>query len=591
MGSSWRLDGVTVRSGSKDILRGIDASFEQGTITLLIGPNGAGKTTLLETVAGLRPAEEGTVSLGELLVKNGRRMNREVLLRTGISFQQSSSQWFLPTVAEEFRYSLRPYRLEEKKAAVHERMLAALEAAGLDHPQTLLSRDPKSLSGGQQKRLALAMLLATEPDWLLLDEPTAGLDLAGVNQLASILLAHRERGGGALIVTHDIEALLPLADSVVIIEAGRIRAVRTAAEHAAVIRAMEAPSMPQPLALARQLHEAGFEPSGTSSPWATPRELAAALATKLRGAETSADASSVMKLHGIASEPPQAEQEAAGQALPSVRQQPYPSQSELVRRPGKLRSWLWPSAAVRDDRFDPRAIIVCYYLFGTGALLQQSWYGLLAVSILAYAFVWRPLGSAIAPWRGAVLMYMRMILVFVLFAGIQVSPFGFDVEAALITGFRLSKLLVVMVTGLPITAMVTPLRLQRALEQTFGWMERVRVPVRQAALTVALIFRFVPMLMQEWERFVRIALARGKSAAKPGKLPARMLYAVLAPFLHGMLRSADELTNALEARGFGRVESKPTRALVLKWSREDYFIVALFIVWFGFMYLLPKLLL
>jgi len=584
MGSSWRLTGVTVRSGRADILSEVDALFEQRSITLLIGPNGAGKTTLLETIAGLRAPEEGAIALGELPLWQGRKPSREALLRTGISFQQSSSQWFLQSVAEEFRYSLRPYRLENKEPIVRERMLTALEAAGLDDPQ-LLNRDPRTLSGGQQKRLALAMLLATKPEWLLLDEPTAGLDRAGINILAQILTRHREGGGGAIIVTHDIEALLPLADQVVLIESGRVRAVRTAAEHAAALRDEAAPSMPQPLALARQLREAGFMPPQASSPWPAPRELAAALASRLRGDETEAAAGAEP---GGSAEEPQPQSEAA-LAMAATEQTSGSGKIVSGLGRGRLRSVLWPAAAVRDDRFDPRAIVVSYYLFGTGVLLQQSWYGLLIVSALAYALVWRPLWTAIAPWRGAVMLYIRMIVVFVLFAGANVSPLGFSVDVALSAGFRLSKLLVVMVTGLPIAAMVTPLRLQRALEQAFGWMERLRVPVKQAALTVALIFRFVPMLMQEWERFVRIAMARGKSATKPGRLPVRMLYAVLAPFLLGMLRGADEITNALEARGFGRAGGKTTRALVLRWSAADYVMVGLFAVLFGVMYLLPRL--
>jgi energy-coupling factor transport system ATP-binding protein len=153
------------------------------------------------------------------------------------------------------------------------------------------------------------------------------------------------------------------------------------------------------------------------------------------------------------------------------------------------------------------------------------------------------------------------------------------------TGFRLSKLFVVMVTGLPIAALVTPIRLQRAIEQSFGWLRRVKLPIEALALTVALIFRFLPMIKQEWDRFVRIAHARGKSISRPGKLPARMLYAIMAPFMLAMLRGADEMTDALEARGYGRVGgSKPTRGIVLRWSITDSKLVALFGILFVTLY-------
>ncbi|MGG4146239.1 ABC transporter ATP-binding protein, partial [Paenibacillus algorifonticola] len=202
---SWRLEGVSVyAAGERDkTLLTIKEKlvFKEGTITLLIGSNGAGKSTLLETMAGLRRLNEGEISLGAdfLWVKKGRRrrLSRSVVLNTGIALQHSESQWFAATVKEELLYSLKPYKLEppEKERRLHD----ALQAAGL--PAELLARDPGSLSGGQQRRLAVACLLACKPQWLLLDEPTAGLDAEGISRLCAVLAAHKAAGRGAVVAT------------------------------------------------------------------------------------------------------------------------------------------------------------------------------------------------------------------------------------------------------------------------------------------------------------------------------------------------------------------------------------------------------
>src|SRR5690606_8220686 len=90
----------------------------------------------------------------------------------------------------------------------------------------VLEKDPWTLSGGQQRRLALACLHACESDWLLLDEPTAGLDAGGRAALCRLLEANRASGRGASIVTHDLATLLPLANAVMVVERGRGREAR-----------------------------------------------------------------------------------------------------------------------------------------------------------------------------------------------------------------------------------------------------------------------------------------------------------------------------------------------------------------------------
>ncbi|MBD2870651.1 ABC transporter ATP-binding protein, partial [Paenibacillus arenilitoris] len=226
MAGEWKLEGVTVAADGdkkRQLLRGVRATFRPGQITLLVGRNGSGKSTLLETMAGLRPLEAGTIAVGEnplWLRRDGRgKLNREAILKVGIAMQHSESQWFAATVREELLYSLRPYGLKDAEA--DRRIAAALSEVGLE--TSLLERDPWTLSGGQQRRLSLACLLACGPEWLLLDEPTAGLDAVGISRLCAALQAHRAAGRGAVVATHDLDALLPLADAVAVIGGGQVR--------------------------------------------------------------------------------------------------------------------------------------------------------------------------------------------------------------------------------------------------------------------------------------------------------------------------------------------------------------------------------
>ncbi|MWC26481.1 ABC transporter ATP-binding protein, partial [Paenibacillus sp. MMS18-CY102] len=302
MEASWHIHELHAHVNGHHILRGAAATFAPGTITLVIGHNGAGKSTFLETMAGLRYPSSGSILLGEQSLWRGKKLNRLLLLHAGVAVQQSASQWFLPTVEAEFRYTLKPYRAENGVDAGRQAMASALSTVGL--PVELLSQDPRTLSGGQQKRLALAMLLVTKVRWLLLDEPTAGLDMDGTRQLCRALEAHRAAGGGAVIVTHDLEALLPLADAVIVIDNGVASATMTPSAWAAqaVGGGAEASSvgatcsgaepsghvgasagsatarprvLPLPLQAAAQLRAAGFAvPAG--APWAPPQALAAA---------------------------------------------------------------------------------------------------------------------------------------------------------------------------------------------------------------------------------------------------------------------------------------------------------------------------
>lgn len=510
MDADWKLEGVCVRTeDGTAVLRDVAAQFRCGAITLLIGRNGAGKSTLLESIAGLRRLAAGEIRLGgDSLWTSGRRqrkrrLNRGVILRLGIAMQQSESQWFAATAREELLYSLRPYRLPEPERT--ERMEAAISAVGLQ-PE-LLERDPWTLSGGQQRRLALACLLACEPDWLLLDEPTAGLDAEGKAALCAVLEAQRKAGRGAIVATHDLEALLPLADAVLVVDGGTLREA----------------SPPQ-----LECREA-------------PRELARRLARQLA-------ANGRMEL------PPPAA---------ACREESAPATAAAEEQPPKRRRvWLDPRT------FDPRMVVIAYLAL-TACLLTQNSMAKLALSAIVTAAAVAPFWPLVRGWLPVVRGFALITVILIAIGGLSLDPLSFRWERTEATAVRLVQLLLIMVLGMPILGLMTPLRLQRALDQTFGWLARLSVPVQTFTLLVTLVFRFMPLLLREWSRFAKLARARGKAAAPPGAFPAKQLSAMLIPYLRAILRLAEGMADALEARGFGAQRKEPVYGFRLKPGRAD----------------------
>ncbi|WP_100448082.1 energy-coupling factor ABC transporter ATP-binding protein [Glycomyces xiaoerkulensis] len=201
-------------------LDGIDLDLRPGERVAVLGPNGAGKTTLMLHLAGLLRATAGTVTVGDLTV--GERTLPRIRRRVGIVFQNPDDQLFMPTVADDVGFG--PANLGLKGTELRERVDAALADVGL---REAADRPPHHLSVGQQRRAALAGVLAMRPEIVVLDEPSAGLDPAGRRELAAIL--HRT-APTLLLVTHDLPYALQLCERAVILDAGRIVADAPTAE-------------------------------------------------------------------------------------------------------------------------------------------------------------------------------------------------------------------------------------------------------------------------------------------------------------------------------------------------------------------------
>ncbi|MGF7050079.1 energy-coupling factor transporter transmembrane protein EcfT [Paenibacillus sp. DS2015] len=240
-------------------------------------------------------------------------------------------------------------------------------------------------------------------------------------------------------------------------------------------------------------------------------------------------------------------------------------------------------------RYDPRALVMMYLLLTAGVLAQRSFLQLLITAVIIAALL-TPFRALIRPWMRVIRAYVIIIVVFCIFSGVSFQPFDVDWEKTLPTALRLSKLLLVMLLGMPLLKLMTPLRLQRAIEQTFGWLSRFKLPIYSFALLVTLIFRFIPLLTGEWERFAKLAHARGKAVTPLRSVPIRTIRSVIIPYVRSILRLAEQMADALEARGFGYTKRKPSFGFRLRFGRSDAVLISVSVLCSLLLFLLPAVL-
>ena len=215
-----RLAGVHKRFGDKSVLRGIDLDLAAGESVVVIGGSGTGKSVMLKCILGLLRPDEGRIEIdGADAVDMNGRDRAELMKHIGMLFQGAALFDSLP-VWLNVAFGLVQARRIGRRAA-KDIALAKLAAVGLGADVADLM--PAELSGGMQKRVALARAIAAEPDIIFFDEPTTGLDpIMGdvINEL--IAKCTRELGASALSITHDMASARKIADRIAMLHEGRI---------------------------------------------------------------------------------------------------------------------------------------------------------------------------------------------------------------------------------------------------------------------------------------------------------------------------------------------------------------------------------
>lgn len=207
---------LTVRYGDRVAVNGLSFQAMPGQITALLGPNGAGKTSTVETLEGYRRPTSGTV---RVLGLDPVADHRQLVARIGVMLQSGG-------VAT----GMRPAEALHLSASYYDNPIDPDELLDLVGLADRRSSTWRSMSGGEQQRLSLALALIGRPDVAFLDEPTAGIDPAGRQLIRRIISELRDRGVAVLLTTHDLEEAEKLADHVVIIDHGVVLADGTPTE-------------------------------------------------------------------------------------------------------------------------------------------------------------------------------------------------------------------------------------------------------------------------------------------------------------------------------------------------------------------------
>ena len=242
----------------KNAVDHVSVTLDSSEFIGLIGHTGSGKSTFVQMLNGLLKPTEGTVLFnGENVHEKGYKI-RDLRRRVGLVFQYPEYQLFEETVLKDVCFG--PKNLGFSKEEQEERAKRALALVGLS--EHYYEQSPFELSGGQKRRVAIAGILAMEPDFLVLDEPTAGLDPQGRDEiLDQIAKLNQEAGIGVVLVSHSMEDVAKYASRILVFAQGELRFDGTPREVFAHYKEMEEMglSAPQVTYIAEALREKGFD--------------------------------------------------------------------------------------------------------------------------------------------------------------------------------------------------------------------------------------------------------------------------------------------------------------------------------------------
>ncbi|MCY8558764.1 energy-coupling factor ABC transporter ATP-binding protein [Bacillus haynesii] len=207
----------------------VNAVIKEGSYVAVIGHTGSGKSTLLQHLNGLLKPTKGQIRLGEDVLEAGKKNKHLKALRKkiGIVFQFPEHQLFEETILKDIAFGPINFGMSREKA--EEKAREMLKLVGLD--EELSDRSPFELSGGQMRRVAIAGVLAMEPEVLVLDEPTAGLDPRGRKEIMDMFYSlHKQRKLTTILVTHSMEDAAAYADELIVMHKGTVKAKGTPRE-------------------------------------------------------------------------------------------------------------------------------------------------------------------------------------------------------------------------------------------------------------------------------------------------------------------------------------------------------------------------
>lgn len=243
----------------KIALDNVSLEIRDGEFIALIGHTGSGKSTLIQHFNGLLEATSGKIIVDDIDITDKKAKLTNIRKKVGLVFQYPEYQIFEETISKDIEYGPRNLGLSEEE--IHNRVIKAMEMVGLDY-ETYKDRSPFDLSGGQKRRVAIAGVIAMQPTTLILDEPTAGLDPKGRDDiLDQISKLHRDYNMTIVIVSHSMEDVAKFAERIIVMNNGKVALQGTPAEVFKEVDMLEKIGLgvPQVTYLVRELRKKGFD--------------------------------------------------------------------------------------------------------------------------------------------------------------------------------------------------------------------------------------------------------------------------------------------------------------------------------------------
>lgn len=557
--SSLAFSHASIAYENADVLNDISLSIPSGRVTLIAGRSGAGKTTLACLAAGLTKAQSGSVLLGGTAPVPGE---------VALAFQNPEQQLFLETVEHELAFAPRNLGCSEDEVARR-----VSEAASQLEIKELLPSDPFCLSGGQARRVALASILTLNPRAVVLDEPTAGLDAPARAALHRLVQDIACKGLPVLVVSHDLEEWLAIADQVVLLADGTIAWQGTPAALASDIDAFARAGLEPPeswqlrelLVQAEKRDSAGV--NGATSVEAAVQGQEAGAARGPEGSVAQEPEGSVARdSKSTAAQGPKAT--AARELKGVATQEPSSHGSEVAAKPGRK------DAAGRGLEGVDARVKVTLLLVATAALFAARAPWALAMWAMLCLLVLRASGiggKAVA----RALKPVALLFAFIVCANLVSCDGSADVAIAGSVGIStvgaaraataVARIIMLVCLALSVAASTTPTKLAQACTSLMRPLGHIGVPIEDVGLVLAMALRFIPVVSEEAGRIRLAQRARGVNFDEGSVLRrVRAWAAVLTPLVVGLFRRADRVAESMDARCYGQRSSGKYRRVPLQ---------------------------
>lgn len=557
--SSLAFSHVSIAYENAEVLNDISLSIPSGRVTLIAGRSGAGKTTLACLAAGLTKAHSGSVLLGGTAPVPGE---------VALAFQNPEQQLFLETVEHELAFAPRNLGCSEDEVARR-----VSDAASQLEIKELLPSDPFCLSGGQARRVALASILTLSPRAVALDEPTAGLDAPARAALHRLVQDLACKGLPVLVVSHDLEEWLAIADQVILLADGTIAWQGTPGALASDMDAFARAGLEPPeswqlrelLAQAEKRDSAGV--NGATSAKTATRDQEAGAVQGPEGVEAQEPrATAARDSKSTAAQGPKA---AVARALKGVAtQEPSSQGSEVAAKPSRK-----DTAGRGLEGVDAR-VKVTLLLVATAALFAARAPWTLAMWAMLCLLVLRASGIGGKAVAHA-LKPVALLFAFIVCANLVSCDGSADVAIAGSVGIStvgaahaataVARIIMLVCLALSVATSTTPTKLAHACTSLMRPLGHIGVPIEDVGLVLSMALRFIPVVSEEAGRIRLAQRARGVNFDEGSVLRrVRAWAAVLTPLVVGLFRRADRVAESMDARCYGQRSSGKHRCVPLQ---------------------------